>query len=338
MNIVFQGVDFRNCPAAAREKLVLNFRQQEDFLRHCRNFPQISDAMILNTCNRLEFYFYSKKHFDVSPVVDNFISHNCWNEHKQVLKDLDVAGHLFKVAGGLESQIIGENEIFSQLKSAYIFALKCDSVDYMFHHLLHGAFRAAKAVRTHTNINTGALSIAQAAVQLAADNIAIDKAKVFVIGSGKNAELVVKHLIRKKVQDITIVARNPETAGQLIVKTTGKFLPLTNLENNLSDADVIFAATAAQESLITAAQLEKRTKPLILIDLSVPPNVDYRAKKLDTVKLFNIDSLNKIISGNNLKRLAEVPKVQAIIDKHVQVFSKWFQNSETKPAVMEEAG
>ena len=124
----------------------------------------------------------------------------------------------------------------------------------------------------------------------------------------------------------------------MIVKTTGKFLPLTNLENNLSDADVIFAATAAQESLITAAQLEKRTKPLILIDLSVPPNVDYRAKKLDTVKLFNIDSLNKIISGNNLKRLAEVPKVQAIIDKHVQVFSKWFQNSETKPAVMEEAG
>jgi glutamyl-tRNA reductase len=221
MNLFCHSVNFANCPSAAREKLVLDLVRQEDFLCRCRNLPQISDALILNTCNRLEFYFYSKKHFDVSPVVDGFISHDCWNENKKVLDGLDVAGHLFKVAGGLESQIIGENEIFSQLKTAYIFALKCNSVDYMFHHMLHTAFRAAKAVRTHTNISTGALSIAQAAVQLAAEHIEIENAKAYVIGSGANAELVVKHLIRKKNQDYTIVARNPDVAAQLI-GTSGK--------------------------------------------------------------------------------------------------------------------
>jgi glutamyl-tRNA reductase len=338
MNLIYQGVDFKNCSAAASPKLVLDQQQQKSFLHNCCGYSQISDALVLNTCNRLEFYFYAKKQFDISVFIDDFISSDCWNRYKHTFYGLDVAKHLFNVAAGLESQIIGENEIFSQLKSAYSFALRYDTVKSVFHHLLHSAFRVAKAVRTHTDINTGALSIAQAAVELAADNFAVEGAKVFVIGSGLNAGLVVKHLVRKNVRDITIVARNPVAAQQLIEKAAaGHFLPLSKLEDCLSDADIVFTAAASQRSLITVAKLQKRIKPLIFIDLSVPPNVEPDAGKLDRVKLFNIDSLNEIISENNRKRQAQIPKARLIIDRHLQAFSERFAGLSIVPLVAEKA-
>jgi glutamyl-tRNA reductase len=339
MDLFCQSVNFKDCPAAARGKLMLDQQQQRNFLRSCRGYSQISDALILNTCNRLEFYFYVKKQFDVSAIIDSFISCDYWDEYKQTFYGLDVAGHLFSVAAGLESQIIGENEIFSQLKSAYSFTLRCDTVKFMFHHLLHSAFRVAKAVRTHTDINTGALSIAQAAVELAADNFAIDKAIAVIVGSGTNAGLVLKHIIKKKVQDIIIVARNKTAAEQLIKKANlGRYEPLRKLSSCLSDADIVFTATAAQKPLITADKLEKRVKPLIFVDLSVPPNVESGAARLDRIKLFNIDSLNEIISANNRKRQTEIPKAQAIIDQHLRTFSKWLENLGTVSMVAEKVG
>ena len=314
---------------------MLDAQQQRYFLHNCRGCTEISDVLILNTCKRLEFYFYAKKEFNVSAFVNNFISSDCWNEYKQTLYGLDVVRHLFSVASGIESQIIGENEIFAQLKSAYSFALRCDTVKFMFHRLLHSAFRAAKAVKTHTNINAGALSIAQAAVELAAENSIIGQAKIFVIGSGTNAELVMKHLIRKNAGDITIVARNADAAEQLISKTAaGQFLPLSGLENRLSDVDIVFTATSSPQPLLTAESiLQGRTKPLLLFDLSVPRNIGPELEKIDKVKLFNIDSLNKIIYDNNLKRTNEIPKAQAIIDKHLQTFSQWFESLDVVLAV-----
>ena len=198
----------------------------------------------------------------------------------------------------------------------------------MFHRLLHSAFRVAKTVRTHTDINTGALSIAQAAVELAADNFNIGKAKILVIGSGVNAALVIKHLIRKNAGDITIVARNKDAAEQLIEKNrAGRFSPLNELENHLPFADVVFAAAASQKPLITAANLENLSKPLILIDLSVPPNIEPKAENMKNIKLFNIDSLNEIISANNRKRRTEIPKAKVLIAEHLRVFSRWHESS-----------
>lgn len=337
MNLFCQSVNFKNCPADAREKLVLDGRQQADFLLSCRKYPQVSDALVLNTCNRLEFYFYAKKWFDVSEVSDNFIPHNGWNEYKQTLHGLDVVRHLFSVSAGLESQIIGENEIFSQLKSAYSFAISCQTVKSVFHHLMHCAFRATKAVKTHTNISAGALSIAQAAVELAMKAADV-KVKVYVLGSGSNAVLVVRHLIRKKIKDIAVVARNTDAAKQLIEETnSGRFVPLSQLNSCLKEADIVFTATASHKPLITAAELEKRNKPLLLVDLSIPPNVEPQAGKLETVKLFNMDSLNEVISDNNRKRLTEIPKAKAIIDKHLEMFSKWFENPAVVPTAAQKA-
>ncbi|MBU1260156.1 MAG: glutamyl-tRNA reductase [Planctomycetes bacterium] len=327
MNLFCQSVDFRTCPAAVREKLVLDSPRQEIFLQSCRQNPQISDALILNTCNRLEFYFCLVEDFDISAFIDDFISYNGWSEYKRTFQGLGAADHLFSVAAGVESQIIGENEIFSQLKSAYSFALHCNTIGFMFHRLLHSAFRLAKAVRTHTNINTGALSIAQAAVELAAVNFNIGKAKVLIIGSGSNAALVIKHLIRKNAEDITIVARNKDAAEKLLEKNcTGRFSPLNELKIHLPFADIVFAATTSQKPLVTAASLENRIKPLVLIDLSVPPNIEPKAEKMKNIKLFNIDSLNEIININNRKRRTGIPKAKMLIAEHLRTFAGWREN------------
>lgn len=328
MDFFCQSVDFRTAPVAVREKLGLDSARQELFLRSCRQIPQISDALLLNTCNRLEFYFYLVEDFDISAFVDEFVSYNGWSEYKQTFKDIDTVDHLFSVAAGIESQIIGENEIFSQLKSAYSFALRCNTIDFMFHRLLHSAFRVAKAVRTHTSINTGALSIAQAAVELAAVNFNITDAKILIIGSGSNAELIVRHLIRKNAEDITIVARNKDAAEKLIERNqAGRFLPLSELDNHLSCADIVFTATTSQKLLITAAELKNRAKPLILIDLSVPANVEKDAGNIEGIKLFNIGSLNEIININNRKRRGQIPKAKTLIAEHLRVFACWLENS-----------
>lgn len=332
MNLICQSANFLDCPAAGCE-LSLERQRHREFLLDSKNYPQISDALILNTCNRLEFYFYCSKKFDISGHIDNFVSVQCWKKHKKIFFGIEAAAHLFSVAGGLESQIIGENEIFAQLKSAYSFALRCETINFVFHHLMHSAFRVAKAVRTHTNISTGVLSTAGAAVRLAAEQRAIGKAKVFVIGSGANAELVIKHLIKKKVGDITLVARNFEAASQLIEKTSVKFLHLSKLKENLHNADIIFAATASQEPLIATEHLNECGHPLVLIDLSVPPNIEPEAARVSGIKLFNMKSLNEIISRNNIMRKNEVPRAKAVINSHLPAFTNWYENLKMEPAV-----
>jgi len=332
MDLICQSVDFRNCPADLAGQLVFDTHRQKTFLCSCRRCSEISDALILNTCNRLEFYFYAQKQFDTSAFVDDFVSNNLWNEYKRTLRSLGTAEHLFNVAAGLESQIIGENEIFSQLKSAYSLALRCDCVKSAFHRLLHSAFRAAKAVRANTAISVGALSVAQAAVELAAGNFTIENARFVVIGSGSNAELVVKHLIRKNVCDIIIAARNKNAAERLIENAgIGLYMPLEELNACIENADIVFTASTSQKPLITAADIKNRIKPLIMIDLSVPPNIEPKVSVINNVKLFNIDSLNEIITANNRKRQIEIPKAKAIVGEHLRLFS---QRLEDLKAVM----
>ncbi|HBG26826.1 MAG: glutamyl-tRNA reductase [Planctomycetes bacterium GWF2_41_51] len=320
MELFCQGVNFKRCSAAISAEFVLNKQRQEDFLGICRQHSQISDALILNTCNRLEFYFYAEENTDITKLVNDFIGGNQWEQYAEKFAGIDAAEHLFRVAAGLESQIIGENEIFAQLKAAYGFALSCGCVKYVFHHLLHCAFRVAKAVRTQTHISAGALSVAGAAVALASVNREIEKAKVFVIGSGANAELLIKHLIKKKVKDITIVARNSARAAKL-----GKFLPLSNLSNHISNADIVFASTSSEEPLIKKDMIKNRSNPLILIDISVPANIQNDISETKNVKVFNIDSLNEIISANNARRQNEVPKAKTVVKKYLPQFSNWLK-------------
>lgn len=359
MNLYCHSVNFQACSSAAAKSFVLDKAQQEDFLGQCGNIPAISDALVLNTCNRLEFYFYAKKYFDVVEFVQKFISEvsestrllrrpcgtprpkgvfdndkdsECWKKNCLQFTGIEAVEHLFRVGSGLESQIIGENEIFSQLKTAYSFAIKCGTVQSIFHHLFHSAFRVAKAVRTETNISCGALSIAGAAVALAAINQEIEKAKVFVVGSGANAELLVKHLLKKKAKDITVVARNQNSAQQLAVNAAAKYLRIESLAENILNADIIFTATSAKEPLIDAEMIENRCRPLVLIDIAMPGNIE--KIKNQHIKFFDMESLNEIININNRRRRDEIPKAQAVINRHLSEINEWFVDNSQVAAMV----
>jgi glutamyl-tRNA reductase len=320
--LICQSVNFTECSGAGIN-FVLDKQQQENFLYTCGKMRGISDCLILNTCNRLEFYFYAEKNFDASHLIECAVG-NEWENCAENFEGIEAVRHLFRVAGGLESQIIGENEIFAQLKAAYSFALNCGTIKTAFHRLFHSAFRLAKAVRSQTEISSGALSIAGAAIVLAQINCEIEKAKIFVVGSGANAELLVKHLVKKKAKDITVVARNHCSAMRLIGKMDGKFLEIDGLAEKISQADVVFTATSSKSPLIRDEMIKERSNPLVLIDISVPPNVDAGAN--GKVKCFNIESLNEIIETNNDKRKNEIPKAQAIINQHLAAMNEWLEN------------
>lgn len=327
MELFCQSVNFKRRPIQEAGEFVLDKERQEEFLILCRENPQISDALVLNTCNRLEFYFYAENETIVSETIEKHTGAR-WEKYAEKFNGIDAAEHLFRVAAGLESQIIGENEIFSQLKAAYSFALACGSIKYTFHHLLHCAFRVAKAVRSQTEISTGALSVAGAAVATASINREIEKARVMVVGSGANAELLVKHLIKKKVKDITIVARNCQAAEKL-----GKYLPLSGLSNHISNADVVFTATSSKEPLIKKEMVANRKNPLLLIDVSVPSNIEDGMSATEKVKIFNIESLKEVIKANNAKRRNEVPKAKAVVKEFLPQFSNWLKTLKTETMV-----
>ncbi|OQA02642.1 MAG: Glutamyl-tRNA reductase [Planctomycetes bacterium ADurb.Bin401] len=327
MELFCQSVDFKRCSIREAGLFVLEKKVQEEFLADCGRKSQISDALVLNTCNRLEFYFYAEDETVVSQVIEAHIG-GIWKDYAGKFSGMDAAEHLFRVAAGLESPIIGENEIFSQLKAAYSFALACGSVNYTFHHLLHCAFRIAKAVRSQTEISMGALSVAGAAVATASINRELEKARVIVIGSGANAELLVKHLIKKKVQDITVAARNCQAGSRL-----GKYVPLISLSKCISNADVVFTATSSKEPLIKKEMVENRKNPLLLIDVSVPSNIEDGMSEAENVKVFDIESLKEVIKANNAKRRNEVPKAKAVVKEFLPQISNWLKTLKTETMV-----
>ncbi len=177
--------------------------------------------MILQTCNRLEFYTYARKSFDCRGFLTALIGQvrpgagDTWSKYSSESLGIDVARHLFEVAAGLDSQMIGENQVLSQVKSAYTQSLDCRTSSMIFHRLFHNAFRAGKAVRTDTNINCGAVSVGLAAVELAKKKIKMTGSTAMVIGAGENAELVARYLLKAGLSRLIIANRSKQRAKAL---------------------------------------------------------------------------------------------------------------------------
>ena len=179
-----------------REKVSFTEEQRRLMLKKMRAEKSISEALILETCNRIEFYVYAKNHFDCNGFLTELIRQmqpnavEVWCKYRQQKEGMEVVRHLFEVAAGLDSQMIGESQILSQIKTAYTTALECRTSKFIFNRLFHSAFRVGKMVRTNTNINCGAVSVGLAAVELAKNKINLSRVAAMIIGAGENAELV----------------------------------------------------------------------------------------------------------------------------------------------------
>lgn len=344
MELFLNNLTFHNCPVELREKAAFSGEQRHSMLRQMHAEERISEAIILQTCNRLEFYLYANKSFNCSKFLTKLLRQikpdavETWSKYSREATGIDVARHLFEVASGLDSQILGENQILSQVKSAYTESLDSRMSRFLFHHLFHSAFRAAKAVRTNTNINSGTASIGLAAVELAKREIDLSAAMAVVIGAGENAELVAKYLLKAEVAGL-IIANRDKTKAQAICNrlNRGEAIGLEELADRLAEVDLVISSTAATEPILTyhtaSKILAQKRRPLLIIDIAVPRDVEAKVGEIECVRLYDIDDLDEQIIENKKKRQIEFDKAQQIIAEFTNEFAGWYNSLNLVPVI-----
>ena len=354
MELFLNNLTFHNCPVELRERAAFSGEQRHSILRQMHAEERISEAVILQTSNRLEFYLYAKKSFDCGKFLTELIGQikpdavETWSKYSREVTGIEVARHLFEVAAGLDSQMLGENQILSQVKSAYTESLDSRMSRFLFHHLFHSAFRAAKAVRTNTNINGGTASVGLAAVELAKREIDLSAAAAMVIGAGENAELVARYLVKAGLTSL-IIANRDKTKAQAVCSRlkTGLYgepvepeaIGLEELADRLAEVDLLISSTAAAKPIVayqTASKiLAQRKRPLLIIDIAVPRDVEAKVSKLECVRLYDIDDLDKQIIENKKKRRGEIDKAQQIIAEFTDEFAGWYGSLNLLPVISE---
>jgi len=344
MKLILNNVTYHNCPVQVREKVAFSVEQRRFMLRQMHKEPAISEAVILQTCNRLEFYLYARKDFDctgfLARLIDGLksIAVDVWTKYTAESTGKNVVRHLFEVAAGLDSQMIGENQILSQVKSAYVESVDARMSKLVFHRLFHSAFRVGKMVRTETNINCGAVSIALAAVELSKKKIDLPAATAMVIGAGENAELVAKYLLKSGLSGLIIANRSKQKARAVRQRLKkGRVTGLGDVPAKFADVDLVISSTAAVEPVVTYEAVKNclagRDRPLLIIDIAVPRDIEPSVGRFDCVSLYNIDDLNEQISSNRKKRSSEIPKARAIVVEFADKFSKWYDSLSIVPVV-----
>lgn len=344
MELVLQSVNYHDCPIGRREKVSLANGQVQEMLRALLGEDGIVEAAILQTCNRTEIYLYAKKDIDWCQPVSELMGQlgdeagQTWQKYCTQKRGIDVARHLFGVAAGLDSQMLGENQILSQVKAAYIESIGCRASRFIFHRLFHTAFRVGKAVRTQTDINCGAVSISLAAVELAKEKTKLEKTSAIIIGAGENAELAAKYLVKGGLKQLIVANRNKDNAGEMCGRLgAGRIIGLDEIPAALDEADLVIASTGATQPVVTYENvkdvLSKRKKPLLMIDIAVPRDIDERISKFDCVTIVNIDDLDKRIAVNREKRSTEIPKAEKIVDDFTKQFANWRDSLSVVPVV-----
>jgi glutamyl-tRNA reductase len=344
MKLVLNNVTYHSCPVHLREKVAFTAEKRHFMLKKMHAEEHISEAVILETCNRSEFYIYAKKDFDVTVFLAELIQQiqpeaaDTWKKYSRQSSGPDAVRHLFEVAAGLDSQMLGENQILSQVKSAYTESIDSRMSKFLFHRLFHNAFRAGKAVRTNTDINCGAVSVSLAAVELAKSKIDLSACTAMVIGAGENAELAAKYLLKAQLPALTIANRNIENAQAVKARLKkGQIIRLDDIADKLADVDLIISSTAAAEPVITypaaADALSQRKKPLLIIDIAVPRDIDPQVNEFECVSLYNIDDLNEQINLNRKKRSSEIPKAQVIVAEFTDKFMQWYDSLNLVPTI-----
>jgi glutamyl-tRNA reductase len=343
MKLALYNLTYHDCPVAVREKVTFTAEQRHAMLRQMHH-DQIGEAVIVQTCNRLEFYLYAKKSFDCREFLGGLLATygtdvvETWTTHSREMAGIDAVRHLFEVAAGLDSQMIGENQILAQVKAAYTESIETRMSRLIFHRLFHNAFRVGKAVRTRTHINCGAVSIGLAAVELAREKANLAASRAMIVGAGENAELVADYLSKAGVSLLVIANRDIEKARAMARRfTRSEAISLSDMASRLSDVDVVISSTASPEPILTRAGVEwlltDRTRPLLIVDIAVPRDIDPTIGQLDCVRLYNIDDLDGQIAANREKRSSEIPKAQAIVEEFVTTFSQWYESLDLVPVI-----
>ncbi len=347
ITILLIGLNHKTAPVEIREKLSFKNFPYHPLEKLKNDFLPFKEAYFLSTCNRVEFCFIlenSKK----DKFLDNFISFLekevllPWNElsqHIYFLENEEAVKHLFEVACGLDSMVIGEPQILGQIKEAYKEALNFKTSGIILNRLFHRCFFVAKRVRTETGIGGGAVSISYAAYGLAKKILgSLREKNLLLLGAGEMAELACMHFLSGGIKKILIANRTLSKALELAEKFKGYAYSLDELPTALTLADIVISSTSAPSYIITknlvASVLKPRKyKPLFIIDIAVPRNVEPEVNKLENVFLYNIDDLKSVVEENLKERQKEALRAKIILEEEVFKFQKWLKELDFYPTL-----
>jgi glutamyl-tRNA reductase len=347
MHLIVVGLSHKTAPVEIRERLAVPESRLGEALTRLCSYQGVKEGILLSTCNRVEVYsvvddvdtgygriqeFLADTHLSLSS--EQLTPHLYWHTGDRAI------AHLFRVASSLDSMIIGESQILGQLKDAFEVALAHKTTGVIMNKVVKKAISVAKRVRTETKIAEMAVSVSYAAVELAKKIFSnLHEKTVLLVGAGEMAKLAAKHLIANGVGHVRITTRTPQHAVELAERFGGIAVPFDQFKDDMASADIVLVSTGAAHYLVGAEDVhravqERMNRPMFLIDISVPRNIDPAVRHVDNAFLFDIDDLKHRVEQNRAERVHEAEKAERMVIEEVTMILDWMKSLEVTPTIV----
>jgi glutamyl-tRNA reductase len=344
MHLFLLGVSHRTAPVDLRERLDFSSGDLGAAVEALAARPAAAESVVLSTCNRSEIYVASEDPLRARQDVVAFLTdyhrlpEDAFLPHIFTFGDAAAASHLFRVAAGLDSLVVGEPQILGQVKEAFQTASQRRATGPVLTKLFNWSFGVGKRVRTETALGEGAVSVSFAAVALARKIFGrLQGRRVLVIGAGEISTLTAQHLRSQGVGEMIIASRTAANAETLADAVGGRAVPMSDMMTAMATADIVITATGSQRPILMRQHVEgvlRRGSPLFIIDLAVPRDVEAAVGDIEQVFLYNVDDLQNIVQENISRRSAEIKQAEAIVAEEVSRFTAWQRSRAAIPTVV----
>jgi len=345
MNVVIVGLSHKTAPVEIREKVAFSPTAMDVPLHQVLALPAVAEAIIVSTCNRVEIYAVTRSPEAAATQLRRFLAtfHDftpeALQDHLYEYQGSDAIRHIFRVSSSLDSMVVGEPQILGQIKTAYGYATEFKTVGIILNRLLHKAFSVAKRVRTETGIASNAVSVSFAAVELARKIFStLEDKTVLIIGAGEMCELAARHFVNNGVSSVLVTNRTYERAVKLAEEFGGRALTFDDFPSHLHQVDIVMTSTGAPNFIIDHKKLDevirqRKNKPMFLIDIAVPRDIDPKANDIDNIYLYDVDDLQGVVQANLKERQKEAKKAEGIVEQEIGQFATWLSGLEIVPTI-----
>jgi glutamyl-tRNA reductase len=346
MSLILVGLSHRTAPIELREQVDFATRDVSGAVRALAGKRTTDECVLLSTCNRVEIYAAAADPGAARAGIGRFVAEyhgvpiERLDPHLYLQRDAAATRHLFRVASGLESLVIGEPQILGQVKAAYQIAAGEQTTGPLLNRLFHSALATGKRVRAETGIGEGAVSVSYAALSLARKIFGdLSGLSALVLGAGEMAKLTATHLQSQHVRDLVVSSRTMRSAAALAARVGGRAIPWDHIGRALEASDIVVTATGATDPILTrdrvqAVMRSRRNRPLFIIDIAVPRDVEPGAGELEEVFLYNIDDLQSIVSESVARRTQQIEHADTIVSAEVERFVVWLRSRHAVPTVV----
>jgi glutamyl-tRNA reductase len=348
MNFCLVGLSHKTAPVEVREQFAFPEERLPEALQTAVALPGVSEALILSTCNRVEIFARAEADDgNIGPALARFLAESHHRDLAEIERYLyeyrqrDAIRHIFRVASSLDSMIIGEAQILGQVKTAYAIARGSGALGGALEEVLTRSFAVAKQIRTETGIASSAVSVSYAAVELAKKIFgSLEGKHILLVGAGKMSELAAKHLLNSGAAEIFVTNRTPERAQELAAALQGRAVPFEQLLEYAAQCDILLSSTAAPNYVLWKADaqvllFQRRNRPMFLVDIAVPRNIDPEINKLDNLFLYDIDDLQQVVNANLKERQREAQRGELIVEQELDKLLRRLKTLDVVPTIID---